>query len=268
MPLNRQQARRTITTFCSVVLCASIIAPAIIAPAFGDDQVEESAQKEPASQETGSTMPTSFENEYSTRIYGIGVTVTHQLTDMEDGGQQLLFKADSWVGKIEETTQFQWSDEGVVEPQKYIYKRRGLGRDRDRELTFDWENERVINEVEDSSWQMDVSKNVQDKISYQIQLQKDLIEGRDNLVYDIADGGELERYRFEIEGDETLDTPLGKVETVKVKRSRDDDDRVTYAWLAKDWDFMLVRLQQKEDGDSHTITVNKAKLNGKRIEKF
>lgn len=259
MSLYRQHARRTTATLCSIVLCALSVAPSL-----ADDTIEE--QSVPA--ENSSSMPTSFENEYSTRIYGIGVTVTHKLTDNEDGGQQLLFKADSWVGNIEEITQFQWSDDGVVEPQKYVYKRRGLGRNRDTQLTFDWENELILNDIEDTSREMDISKNLQDKISYQIQLQKDLIEGRNNLVYDIADGGELERYRFEIDGEETLDTPLGKVDTVRVKRSRDDDDRVTYAWLAKDWDFMLVRLQQKEDGDSHTITVNKAKLNGKRIEKF
>lgn len=214
-------------------------------------------------------MPTSFENEYSTRIFGIKVTVTHELTDLDEGGQQLRFEADSWIGNIEEVTQFNWTeDHTVVQPRKYFYKRRGLGRDRDAELTFDWDKERVTNDVQGISWDMDISKNVQDKISYQIQLQRDLIAGRDNLVYQIADGGELKQYRFEIVGEETLGTPLGKVDTVKVMRSRDDDDRVTYAWLAKDWDFLLIRLQQKEDGDSHSITINKAKLNGKKIERF
>lgn len=214
-------------------------------------------------------MPRSFENEYSTRIFGIKVTVTHTLSDLEAGGQQLRFEADSWIGNIEEITRFDWTEDGtVVQPNKYFYKRRGLGKDRDAELTFDWDKERVTNDVQGISWDMDISKNVQDKTSYQIQLQRDLIAGRDNLVYEIADGGELKRYRFEIVGEETLDTPLGKVETVKVMRSRDDDDRVTYAWLAKDWDFLLIRLQQKEDGDSHSITINKAQINGKKIERF
>lgn len=213
-------------------------------------------------------MPTSFENEYSTRIFGIKVTVTHKLTDLEEGGQQLRFEADSWIGRIEEISQFDWNGDNIVQPRKYFYKRRGLGRNRDAELTFDWDAKRVINNVQGVSWGMDISKNVQDKLSYQIQLQRDLIAGRDNLVYQIADGGKLKQYRFEVVGEEVLDTPLGKVETVKVMRSRDDDDRATYAWLAKDWDFLLVRLQQREDGESHTITINKAKLNGKTIERF
>lgn len=218
--------------------------------------------------ENTTRMPQTFENEYTTRVFGIRVTVTHRLSDLDSGGQELLFLADSWVGNIEERTQFEWNEAGVVEPQKYFYKRRGLGRNRDAELTFDWDDERVINNVQDTSWTMDINKNVQDKISYQIQLQKDLIDGRNNLVYEIADGGELKRYRFEIDGRETLDTPLGAVDTVKVKRSRDDSDRVTYAWLAPEWDYMLIRLEQREDGDSHTITISKASLNGERIRQF
>lgn len=212
-------------------------------------------------------MPKSFENEYSTRIFGIKVTVTHQLTDLEEGGQQLRFEADSWIGNIEEISQFDWV-EGVVQPRKYFYKRRGLGRNRDAELTFNWDKERVINDVQGKSWAMDIRKRVQDKLSYQIQLQKDLIEGRNNLKYAIADGGQMKEYRFEIVAEERLDTPMGEVDTVKVMRSRDDDDRVTYAWLAPKWDYLLVRLEQQEDGDSHTIDIDKARVNGKNIESF
>lgn len=212
-------------------------------------------------------MPTSFNNEYSTRIFGIKVTVTHELSDLDEGGQQLRFKADSWIGNIEEISQFVWDDE-VVQPRKYFYKRRGLGKNRDAELTFDWDKERVVNDVQGKSWEMDIRRNVQDKISYQIQLQKDLIAGRDKLDYRIADGGEMKDYRFEIVEEERLNTPLGKVDTVKVKRSRKDDDRVTYAWLAPKWDYLLVRLEQQEDGDSHTINIDKAQINGKTVESF
>ena len=126
----------------------------------------------------------------------------------------------------------------------------------------------MINDVQGKSWAMDIRKRVQDKLSYQIQLQKDLIEGRNNLKYAIADGGQMKEYRFEIVAEERLDTPMGEVDTVKVMRSRDDDDRVTYAWLAPKWDYLLVRLEQQEDGDSHTIDIDKARVNGKNIESF
>src|SRR5690625_8003441 len=101
---------------------------------------------------------------------------------------------------------------------------------------------------------MDTSKHVQDPLSYQVQLQRDLIDGRENLSYQIANNGGLREYSFEVVDEEVLETPLRKVNTVKVMRSRKNHDRVTYAWLAKDWDNLLRRLQQQEDGESHTIS--------------
>lgn len=115
---------------------------------------------------------------------------------------------------------------------------------------------------------MDIAQRVQDKLSYQIQLQQDLLNGKKDFAYQIADGGRLKEYKFVTVGEELLDTPLGKVNTIKVKRSRENDERVTYAWLAKDWNYLLVRLQQEEKGEVYTIYIHKATLNGKAIEKF
>lgn len=213
-------------------------------------------------------MPQTFNNEYSTRVLGFNITAQHQLSRLDNGEQRLHFLAKTWFASIEEITEFAWDEDGNVRPLRYSYKRRGLGRNRDRQLVFDWDAGTVTNVLENKSWQMDVSKNIQDQLSYQIQLQRDLINGRENLHYLIADKGGLREYNFEIVGEEVLDTPLGKVNTVKVMHSRKNHNRVTYAWLAKDWDYLLVRLQQEEDGDSHTISITKAELNGNRIKRF
>jgi hypothetical protein len=45
--------------------------------------------------------------------------------------------------------------------------------------------------------------------------------------------------------DEVLQTPLGRLNTVKLERVRAaSDDRVTAIWLARDWDLLLVRIDQ------------------------
>jgi len=213
-------------------------------------------------------MPQTFNNEYSTRVFGFNLTVKHQLSNLGNGEHRLHFLAKTWFASIEEITEFTWGEDGKVDPLRYSYKRRGLGRNRDRQLEFDWDSGTVTNVLENTSWDMDTSKHVQDPLSYQVQLQRDLIDGRENLSYQIANNGGLREYSFEVVDEEVLETPLGKVNTVKVMRSRKNHDRVTYAWLAKDWDYLLVRLQQQEDGDSHTISITKAELNGERIKRF
>lgn len=213
--------------------------------------------------------PKVFDNQYKAKLYGFNITVTNRLTKNADNQYDLLFKFDSMIGTITETSQMQWDPaKQTVKPIHYLYKRRGLGKDRDADLSFDWNKKTVTNKVQKTNWQMDITQRVQDKLSYQIQLQQDLLGGQKNFSYQIADGGHLKEYKFITLGEEVLDTPLGKVNTVKVKRSRDNDERVTYAWLAKDWNYLLVRLQQEEKGSKYTIYIHKASVDGKAIEKF
>lgn len=215
------------------------------------------------------SKPKVFDNEYKTKLYGFNIVVTNRLTQLNDNEYQLLFKFDSMLGSITETSKMLWNNEkNTVVPQHYVYKRRGLGKDRDADLRFDWNKKVVANHVQKSQWQMDIVEKVQDKLSYQLQLQQDFISGKEKFSYKIADGGHLKEYKFEKVGEEILETPLGKVNAVKVKRSRDNDERITYAWLAKDWNYLLVRLQQEEKGDAYTIYITKASLDGKPITQF
>lgn len=213
--------------------------------------------------------PKVFDNVYKAKLYGFNITVTNRLTKTGDGKYDLLFKADSVLGSITERSSMQWNPaQQTISPLKYTYARRSLGKNRDAELTFDWPNKTVTNNVEKTTWRMDISQKVQDKLSYQLQMQQDLLNGHKNFDYQIADGGRLKKYAFTTVGEEILNTPLGKVNTVKIKRSREDNDRVTYAWLAKDWNYLLVRLQQEEKGDAYTIYIHSAKVDGKTITQF
>lgn len=212
--------------------------------------------------------PKLFDNEYQTKLYGFNIVVTNRLTKT-DQNYQLLFKFDSMLGSIVENSEMKWDQANqIIIPQHYTYKRRGLGKNRDADLQFNWKKKSVTNNVQKTTWQMDIKQKVQDKLSYQLQLQQDLINGLKEFNYQIADGGLLKEYNFKIVAEETLNTPLGEVKTVKVERGRKDDKRVTYAWLAKDWNYMLVRLQQEEKGEAYTIDITKASLDGKPIEHF
>ena len=214
-------------------------------------------------------LPKTFSNEYTATAFGFDITVRHELKQNSDGTFDMHFHAESWFASIDEVSHLLINTEKEqVIPLHYTYKRRVMGRDRDADLTFNWADKTVTNNVQNTSWKMGIADQVQDKLSYQLQLQLDLINGKKNLVYQIADGGHLKEYGFEIVDEEMLKTPLGTVKTVKVKRSRKNDKRLTYAWLAKDFNYLLVRLQQEEDGDAYTIDLSKANIEGKPIKSF
>jgi hypothetical protein len=213
--------------------------------------------------------PTPFESSYTAKLYGMTVNVNSRLIKMENDTYQIQFDVDSFFGSITEMSQFSWNAQGAyIMPVHYHYKRTGLNKNREQNLVFDWAKNEVRNAKFKSIVALDPSKHIQDKLSYQLQLRQDLIAGKKVLDYVISDGGKLKEYVFTRVGEETLDTPLGKVATIKVQRTQTQDKREIFAWFAKDFQYLLVRLQQEENGSAYTIYISKASLNGKAIEHF
>lgn len=214
---------------------------------------------------SSAAAPQEFTATYKAKYSGISITATRSLKALENGDQVFSFEADSWVASIEESSQFNWDEDNRIVPKHYHYQREGLGRDRIADVKFDWDKHTVVNDVERKPWEMNVPDYALDKLSYQLQLRADLINQKPLLEYDIADGGRLKKYRFEILGEELVETKAGTFSTVKVRRIReqkDDKKRHTVLWLAKNWDYLIIRLQQKGDGKSYEIDITEATLNG------
>ena len=71
---------------------------------------------------------------------------------------------------------------------------------------------------------------------------------------------------FIIEADEVIETEAGNLDTIRIKIQRDTDKRATWIWFAKNWNFFMVRLLQKEDDKEYVIEFKEATINGKPIE--
>ena len=139
--------------------------------------------------------PLVFDNLYKAKLYGFNLTVTNRLTKISDTEYDLLFKADAMLGTIIETSRMEWQpSKGAMRPLHYQYHRSGLGKKRKADLTFNWQDNSVINKVDNSRWQMKIVENVQDKLSYQVQMAQELSAGKKKFTYQIADGGELKEY--------------------------------------------------------------------------
>lgn len=214
---------------------------------------------------------TAFENSYTAKLYGFSIEATSRfkVTGPETGNYQFSFDADSVIGSITETTDITWNEkEQVFIPLRYTYKRTGLGKGRDDELVFDWDKLKVTNIKNNKSLTWEANTKLQNSLSYQLQLRQDLLAGKNNLEYTITNGRKIKKYRFEIIGEEILKTPLGEVQTVKIKRSQANEKAAIYAWFAKNHSYLLVQLQQEENGSAYTIYLSKASINGKAIEHF
>ncbi len=62
---------------------------------------------------------------------------------------------------------------------------------------------------------------------------------------------------YRVVGDESLDTNLGRINTVKIERIRDNgDNRQTTIWLDKSRRYMPVRIEQIDEDDSMNLQIH------------
>ena len=194
-----------------------------------------------------------------------GHRVTAKRTYQPQGkGWSLRFEAESWFASVVEQSRFSWNANGQVISDQYFYKREVLGRDRVNSATFDHDTGWVDSRREDRSYRLPLKQSLLDKQNYQIQLRHDLINNISPLVYDVLDGKRIKQYRFRRLGNETISTPLGPLETVKVERVREDSERETRLWFATQWNHMVVKLVQiDEDDQRFQIDVIQFSVGGK-----
>jgi hypothetical protein len=169
-----------------------------------------------------------------------------------------LFKDD----RLMERSRYRLADQSI-QPEHYIYRHSGSDKNRNVDLRFDWEQHRVTNVIGGDAWQMAIPANTQDKLGYMIALMRDLHHQRESLEYPVADGGKLKTYRFRVVGKESLDTPLGKLRTVKLLRLRDNPEkRRTYLWCAEQYDYLPVRIEHHKKDTIYTMSITELHREG------
>ena len=91
-----------------------------------------------------------------------------------------------------------------------------------------------------------------DKLLYQYVLTRDLAADKPVLDYVVAEDGKIKTYQLRRAGKETLATPLGNLETIKVERRKEDSKRVTTLWFAPALHYLPVRLDHVEKDGQQT----------------
>jgi hypothetical protein len=215
--------------------------------------------------------PAPFRAVYKADYKGLPVSAVgiRELKILENGEYVLSSSANSFLATVTEQSLFRIEEQELV-PLEYQYKRSGVGKNKKIKLTFDWPEGKVSDEAE--GWEIEITPGILDKLLYQFRMREDLEKAALNnepwpsMTYQIADGGRLKTYDFKVTGEEELETPVGNINTVKVIRVRKSEDRSTSFWLAPDYEFMLIRLQQIEKKNrGFELHLEEAEFDGKQI---
>jgi len=171
---------------------------------------------------------------------------------------QWLFEDDisAFLATIKESSLLSVSDNKIT-PHKYHYLRKVIGKKKKNDISFDWTKKQAISRDQSV---MPLKSNTQDPLSYQLQLQLDLQKGkRGRFSYPYTKKNRIEELNFVEVGTEVIDTPFGKLESIKLKLERKNNaKRETFIWFSIENNFIISQLKQTEaDGKSYSIQLEK-----------
>jgi hypothetical protein len=210
-----------------------------------------------------------YEAVYRTKVNGFNVNVQRRV-QVQESRVSVSNDAKRFLFGFHESAVLVESSEGVLMAETYDHKRRGLSHKHDKELVFSWTEDTVRDLLKPKRPPLPVGRPTYDKLSYQTQMRLDLLREPDlqHLEYCVTNGVRNRIYSLERLGEEILDTPLGKLRTMKWQREGDDDDRQVFVWFAPDWNFLVVRIDQTKvsGGRTERLILRSAKIAGTSVQ--
>lgn len=199
-----------------------------------------------------------FVADYQAHYNGMEVSASRQLQrDGDSYREQLSMR--SLLGSVDELSHFSLDANHWPRPHSSRYSLSLLGINRDERQQFDWQALEVDYRRGDKQRRIALEPHCLDLTTHRTALVADLRQRRESLDYCVINRGKRKQYRYTVVGEERIDTALGALNTLHVRRQRDaDESRNTELWLAIDWDFLLVRLHQFEEDEEYRLELTSA----------
>lgn len=140
-------------------------------------------------------------------------------------------------------------DGAVMRPLSYRFDDGTADTERDVALEFDWRAGRVRGTAEDEPVDVASEPGLQDAASIQALVSLRLQAGLEPGTIAMIEKDRIKRYRYTQLRRERIKTAIGELDTVVYRSARDGSTRETISWFAPSLGYVLVRAEQRRDGD-------------------
>jgi len=218
--------------------------------------------------------------EYSARYQasanGVSAIAQREFIRINDNSYRLQIRllaeiAGQQLAKLEQTSEIAFIN-NTFQPLSYSYMLSGISTVA-HAINYNWEAKLALSRRDEESWTIDLNGAVWDQLSHQFALRQIFVNKKAETnsgehEFLLIDGDEVEIHRYTVIGEEILITTLGSLSTVRLERIQEDSEtRKTSIWLAKDWGYLLARIEQINDsGLRIEFDLENAVLGGKQVE--
>lgn len=154
----------------------------------------------------------------------------------------------------------------TIRPRQYRYRKESGKKIEESGTDFDWTQKLATGFKGEQHWQLPLSGDEFDKVTYQLALAADLLAGTTVLDYNVPDAGKRQRFSVKREGTEVIALATGKVSTLRVAYRR-RDGRSTLLWCDPARAFLPVQIEYREkDGGVTRATLDRLLPQEKTLE--
>lgn len=221
------------------------------------------------------SLPAPYQVIYVATYNGMDVEAKHELI-VNESSYQLLATVKGLLGGMTEREDFHIDRQGRIRPYAYEAEKSFFGVKTTETMVVDQATNKAIYTRKKKHHELSMLANYLGPVSYQLQLRRDLeayaalpseaLDPARVFAYKVISRGKIRDYKFEILGEELLDTPLGSLPTLKLQRVRDGGERKTLFWMAPDWEFLVVKIHQSEkDGEQYEMLIKTATIGGQAV---
>lgn len=164
----------------------------------------------------------------------------------------LEYNAEHLLFKIKEQSTFQWINNKLVS-QFYKSERSHLFGSRKKNVRFDWLSNTANFTYKKRKGSFNIEPGVTDPLSTLFVIATKIQQGMANISVRETDDNDIETREYTVDGSETLATPIGPLETIKVSLDRKDSTQI---WLAVDLNYLAVKVRKEsKNGDTYELNI-------------
>lgn len=152
-----------------------------------------------------------------------------------------------------EHSRFEFTEYNQMHGIDYEFDDGSSSGKRNRSIVFNWDAGIATSVYNGETHTIVLDQDVGDRLAMQALLMRDLGEDTLRNTYRVLDRDAIKTYRFTVLGEELLDTPAGRFNTIKLKQQREGSTRSYHIWLAREHDFATVKMTQYKNDKPRTV---------------
>src|SRR5450830_209032 len=130
-----------------------------------------------------------------------------------------------------------------LQPEHYLYQF-GDKKNKTFSADFDWEHNQLKLHGANGDQILELPEGTQDLLSFMYQFM--FVAPLQNMQLSITNGKKISTYVYSFEGEESIETKMGKLATIHLMRVGAEGEKKTELWLALDYQYVPVKIRETE----------------------